>query len=98
MQGDQYHLRIRILDKSGNAIDSNAAESVEFIVGGIRKVYPGDACFSDGYWLVPMTQQETMTLKHRCDGQIRVKFAGGDVRGAILGPLLVSDSSSKEVL
>lgn len=99
MQGDAYSIPVTIKAADGTAIDNTMAETVEVMIGFIRKTYPGEITFYDGRWLFPLTQEETMKLdEHTKSVQVRVKFVGGDVVGAKCGPISIDDSRSKEVL
>ena len=85
-QGDAYDLRIE-LALNGEAIVEEhlpLLHCVEFMLGGgVRKVWPEDGVFSDGAFLVPLTQADTFSLEggEEAELDIRVHFLGGAVVG-----------------
>ncbi len=101
MQGDQYAI-VFTGTQDGKPLDLSAVELIEFIVGGLRKVYPDEVTTDeDGNFLFPLTQEETFTFKSAVQSiQVRVKFAGAEpvVIGVGLDGVRVSDSISKVVL
>lgn len=98
MQGDAYSVPINIT-AGGTVIDDTMAETVEVMIGFIRKTYPEEITFSDGSWLFPLTQDETFKLSSfQQTVQVRVKFNSGEVIGAVVGSVQIAGSNSKEVL
>lgn len=102
MQGDQYAIQFRGT-KDGKALDLSEIEEIEFVVGPLRKLYPGEVTVDDeGLFLFPLTQEETFAFKSSMlSGQVRVKFVGSakpTVIGMPSGFIRVTPSSSKEVL
>ena len=85
-QGDAYDLRIA-LDFNGEALTAQhlpLLECVEFMLGdGVRKVWPQDGSFSDGAFLMPLTQAETFSLEEgeAVEFDARVHFISGAVVG-----------------
>ncbi len=99
MQGDQYDIRFTISDTDGNEITEADVSAVEFVVGCIKKKYPGDIKYRDNWWMFLLTQEDSMKLEYRIQhAQVRVKFKSGEVIGKQIGPLKVLESVSKEVL
>jgi len=99
MQGDSYGIPVTVRRDDGQLVDEYCAEAVEIIIGSIRKVYPGQITFSDGKWIFPLTQEESMQLSaQKQTAQIRVRFTSGDVVGAKSGIVFVDCSKSGEVL
>lgn len=85
-QGDAYSLRVplKLDDEAVTAEDLPLLHCVEFMLGDeIRKVWPDDGTFSDGSFLVPLTQEETFALEEgtRVEFDVRVHFIGGAVVG-----------------
>ena len=102
MQGDQYAIAFRGT-QDGEALDLSRIELIEFVVGPLRKTYPGEVTADDdGLFLFPLSQEETFAFKtSMLSGQVRVKFTGGAkpvVIGLPTGFIRVTASSSKEVL
>lgn len=101
MQGDQYAI-VFTGTQDGEPLDLSKIEMIEFIVGKLRKIYPGEVTMdTDGNFLFPLTQEETLNFKSAMQSvQIRVKFLGAEpvVVGVPLGGIRVTDAISKEVL
>lgn len=101
MQGDQYAI-VFTGTQDGKPLDLSAVELIEFIVGGLRKVYPDEVTTDeDGNFLFPLTQKETFAFKSAVQSiQVRVKFAGTDevVIGTSAESIRVRDAISKVVL
>lgn len=94
-QGDQYELEIK-----GTGFVIGDVASIEFVIGPLRKVYPGTVWYdsTEGSFYFPLTQQETFRLQGDIPAQARVKFVGGDVIGASMGMINMQRSLSKVVL
>ena len=101
MQGDQYAIPI-IGKQNGKPLDMTTIDEVEFVIGKMRKLYPGEVVLdADGTFLFPLTQQETFAVQRSSQHvQIRVKFKGSPpvVAGVDVGDIYVADSISKVVL
>jgi len=98
MQGDAYSIPINITT-GGTIIDDTMAETVEVMIGFLKKTYPEEITFSDGSWLFPLTQDESFKLSSfQQTVQVRVKFNSGEVIGAVVGSVQITSSNSKEVL
>ena len=100
MQGDQYAI-VFTGTQDGAPLDLSKIEMIEFIVGNLRKIYPGEVTANDGKFYFPLTQEETLNFKSAMQSvQIRVKFLGAEpvVVGVPLGGIRVTDAISKEVL
>lgn len=101
-QGDAYAIPVAI-EFDGAPLNPADVSVVEFVIGGIRKLYPDDVQYdrTDGYFYLPLTQEETFSFE--ADGSveldIRVKYASGDVEGIQkhIG-ISVVDAVSEEVL
>lgn len=100
MQGDSYGLKIEILNADGVAVTSDDVSDVEITVGFIRKTYAkGEIIYSDGLWIIPLTQEETFKLPAtRVKAQVRVVWKDGFVEGASLDEIRIHESISKVVL
>ena len=100
MQGDQYAIVFTGM-QDGAPLDLSKIEMIEFIVGKLRKIYPGGVTANDGKFYFPLTQEETLNFKSAMQSvQIRVKFLGAEpvVVGVTLGGIRVTDAISKVVL
>ena len=97
-QGDAYYVPITVT-KDGEALDLSEVELVEFILGNLRKVYPGDVLYDDGKFLFPVTQEETFVMQNSVAYDVRVKFNSGVVVG-LPSPGLqnIGNAISREVL
>ena len=71
MQGDAYYLPL-----SGSGFTLDEVELIEFVIGQLRKTYPGEVGYDEdnALFLFPLTQQETYLLSGQVTGQARVKF------------------------
>lgn len=88
---------------NGQELNLSDVEKVEFMVGGIRKLYPGVVGYdgANGGFQIPLSQQETFSFQGGTVVPIdcRVKFIGGAVDGFDKYIYLtVTDSESEEVL
>lgn len=100
MQGDQYAI-VFTGTQDGAPLDLSKIEMIEFIVGKLRKIYPGEVTANDGKFYFPLMQEETFQFKSASQAvQIRVKFTGAEpvVIGTSIEGIRVSDSISKVVL
>ena len=100
MQGDQYAI-VFTGTQDGAPLDLSKIEMIEFIVGNLRKIYPGEVTANDGKFYFPLTQEETLNFKSAMQSvQIRVKFLGAEpvVVGVPIGCIRVTDAISKVVL
>lgn len=100
MQGDQYAI-VFTGTQDGAPLDLSKIEMIEFIVGKLRKIYPGEVTANDGKFYFPLTQEETFQFKSASQAvQIRVKFTGAEpvIIGTSIEGIRVSDSISKVVL
>ena len=100
MQGDQY-ASVFTGTQDGAPLDLSQIEMIEFIVGKLRNIYPGEVTANDGKFYFPLTQEETLNFKSAMQSvQIRVKFLGAEpvVVGVPIGGIRVTDAISKVVL
>jgi len=101
-QGDAVLVPVEV-KLNGEILSIAEAEQVEFYIGGFRKLWPGEAVYSeeDGCFYVPVTQKETFSWPENSSIVIdaRVKFRGGNVQGAQRQKYAtVVDAVSEEVL
>ena len=101
-QGDAYAIPVAI-EWQEEPLNTADVAAIEFVIGGIRKLYPGEVSYdaADGYFYLPLTQADTFSFEadSSVELDIRVKFSGGDVEGIkrILN-IPVIDAISEEVL
>ena len=71
MQGDAYYLPL-----SGSGFTLDEVELIEFVIGQLRKTYPGEVGYDEdnALFLFPLTQQETYRLSRPVTGQARGKL------------------------
>lgn len=71
MQGDAYYLPL-----SGTGFTLGEVDLIEFVIGQLRKTYPGEVGYDkdNALFLFPLSQQETYLLSGPVIGQARVKF------------------------
>lgn len=66
MQGDQYAIPF-VGKLNGEPLDLTKIEQIEFVVGPLRKVYPGEVTTDeDGTFLFPLTQGRPLHSKRPC--------------------------------
>ena len=97
-QGDAYTVPVRVL-ANGSPINIADVEAVEFRIGDVRKLYPGQATYDgeSGEFMVPLTQEDTLAMPEddAVMFDLRVKFAGGAVIGT---QRMTADALSGEVI
>ena len=102
MQGDSYGIKIEILNSENSIITPDDVSDVEVTIGSVRKTYSsGEVTYNSdiGKWVFPLTQEETFKFPaSRVKAQVRVVMKSGDIHGASIGEISVSESISKEVL
>ena len=86
LQGSTYKLPITILDKEKNVvIDDTIVSKAVFTIGDIEKKYglDGDVTFDKekNAWIIPLSEQETFSLKGNIKWQARFLFTNGEVDG-----------------
>lgn len=101
-QGDAYPLPVGVT-LNGAAIAPEDIETVEFMLGDVRKLYPTDATFNpeDNFFYVNLTQEDTFSLpaNSSVNLDVRVKFVGGNVLGIKkMQYATIVDAVSEEVL
>lgn len=82
-QGDAYDLQVQV-QLNGTAVNTADISEVEFMLGSLRKTYPGDVSYdaTEAVFLLPITQTESFSFPVGALAlDIRVKFTGGDVEG-----------------
>lgn len=101
-QGDACAVPVRIT-LGGEAVTAESVELVEFMLGDVRKLYPGDAEYDADMqqFRVPLTQEDTFSLPEddavRLD--VRVRFRGGTVLGTKkYVPVVTLDAVSREII
>lgn len=100
MQGDQYRLPMSVT-MNGTAVTGEAVANVEVMLGSIRKTIEDGDIFYDPLqeaFLISLTQEDTFRLRGGVKVNLRCKFLSGDVIGADLGIVDISQSTSKVVL
>ncbi len=84
-QGDAVLVPIEV-KLNGEVLNVAEAETVEFFIGGFRKVWPGEAVYDEGdrCFYVPVSQEESFSWQENANiaVDVRVKFRGGNVMGA----------------
>ena len=101
-QGDQYPIPVSLFFND-EIINPEDISAVEFVIGGYRKLYPGEVTYDsdENVFIVPLTQEETFSWEadSSVEFDIRIKFTGGSVVGLPrLINISVIDASSEEVL
>lgn len=99
MQGDAYAIPVSITTADNTAINDIMVDSLEIVIGHLRKTYPEDITYSDEQWMFPISQEESLRLINMPQPvQVRVKFNTGEVIGVNAGTIPITVSHSKEVL
>ena len=98
-QGDQCYILFTIYNDDGN-INIDDVEKIEFTVGTITKLYPGDVKYDKdkAMFLFPVTQADTFALAGYENCQARIKFFNSEVYGTYKAKLNVMDANSKNVI
>lgn len=100
-QGDAYALPVEIA-VDGAAVSTEDIACVEFMLGRLlRRTWPGEVGYEEGRFLLPLTQEETFSLREGVELplDVRVKFVTGDVIGTTTACLVrVVDAQSTEEL
>lgn len=100
-QGDAFVLPLSG-KLNGTAVAAADIETLELMLGDLRKTYPGDMSYDaeSGKFLLPLTQEETFAFDpgtHEYD--LRIALRGGSVIGLRKkGKFSVVDALSEEVL
>lgn len=73
-KGDQRRLPIRLTDAEGRAITPDTVDDVMITVEGVGSLTIGDGLtFEDGYFMYPLTQEQTMSFGQTVRIQARIK-------------------------
>lgn len=105
-QGDSYAVPIYI-ELDGQAVTDStlyAVEAVEVCLEGTSKSYKsdgsGEVTFSDGVFLFPLSQEETLALTEGPGHlDIRLKTIDGNVKGTPYQiPVTIADTISRSVI
>lgn len=98
MQGDAYKLPFAVTN-NGVTVVPDMVSTIEFTIGTLTRNYPDTVTYKDGWYLFPLTQEETFALAAKKQPyQVRVKFTDGSVVGASGEYINVEASLSKGVL
>ena len=100
MQGDSYPIGISILNNAGNPVTPDDVRDIEITIGPITKKYSvGQLMYTDGQWLFPITQKDTLNIMPGVvAAQVRVAWANGIVEGKPLYGIRNEESISREVI
>lgn len=100
MQGDSYNLGLTVLNNAGSVVTPNDIQDMEITIGHIRKTYRNaQISYSNGKWLVPLTQEETFGYWPKSiKSQIRILWADGSIEGKPIHGIRIGESTSKEAL
>ena len=98
MQGDARSLFIELLKPGDEVVTPAAVADVEITLGLLAKTYrAGEITFSDGVWVFPLTQRESLSLNAAVQkAQVRVRWPTGEVEGAPLGRIYIGESISRK--
>lgn len=100
MQGDSGFYGIQILNNAGNPVIPEDVRDIEVTIGHLIKKYSNaELIYTNGWWLFPISQEETFEMKPlQTKSQVRVAWANGVVEGMPLYGVHPYESLSKEVL
>ena len=100
MQGDARSLYIELLKPGDVVVAPKDVADVEVTLGLLTKTYrKGQLAFSDGVWIFPLTQRETLAMKATVqNAQVRVRWPSGEVEGVFLARLYIDETLSRRVL
>lgn len=97
-QGDTYNVPLKI-NVGGIVVTATDVDEIELTFSnGLKKNYPGDMEFDTDHFNVSFTQEETFSLNGNVKYQVRVLFAGGDVKSSPKFNSMIAESISKTVL
>lgn len=97
-QGRTYDVLITLKLDEGTVITPDNVSAVEITLGGFKYNYPEGRVTYDDAWALRLEQEDTLRMAGVLPLAARVKTAGGDVIGADLGVVVVSEGHSREVL
>lgn len=102
-QGNQFYLTIQLEDSAGNNIDISTVKKVQFVIGGLTKIYDGsnkevsydqeNECFK--IWL---TEEETFAFDRTIKMDARILFTNDTIGGTYIENNYWYESLKKEVL
>lgn len=100
MQGDSYHLTIRILNNAGSPVSTVDVNDVEITIGKLKKRYSdGKIFYENGCWMFPISQKESFSIKPGVvSAQVRIVWKNGVIEGKRIYGVRMHESISKEVL
>lgn len=100
MQGDAFVQKIKINKNGNTTVTPDDVLDVEVTFGRLSKTYAdGDLLYRDGLWEFPLSQAETFRMRDTYQRvQVRVCWPNGDVEGADLGDVFVTESLSRREL
>ena len=100
LQGSSYELPIYITDCDGNAVTEEDVTKGSFTFGHITKDYGdgGEVTFRDGAWIIPLSEEETFSLKGVIKWQARFLFVNGKPDGTSPKNEYIYDSINKRIL
>lgn len=100
LQGSTYNLPITIKDPNGVVIVESMVKEAVFTIGDIKKTYGenGTVTFNNGKWIVPLTEQETFSMKGNIKWQARFLFTDGSIKGVKPKYDNVDESIDKTIL
>lgn len=102
LQGSSYEMPVVIRDSAGNVIDDTVVAKGSFTFGDLKKTYGdgGDVYFNpeSGAWIIPLSEEETFSLKETVKWQARFLFFDGTVDGTVPKSEYVYDSINFDIL
>lgn len=93
-QGDAFNLEIVL------SVNMDDVEKIEFTVGNLVKVYPGEVNYvqPNELFLFPLKQEDTLKMQDAVKYQARVKYKDGNVIATKIYSGNVLDSLSTSIL
>ena len=102
-QGNQFYLTIQLEDSTGNNIDISTVKKVQFVIGGLTKIYDGsnkEVTYDqeNEYFKIWLTEEETFTFDKTIKMDARILFTNDTIGGTYVENNYWYESLKKEVL
>ena len=97
-QGNTYDIELQLELEDGTDVTDDNAAVVEIALGNLIKKWPVEVAYDDGKFVMHLSQEETFKMHGVPTLKVRVKTLTGDVANGDIGPVVVGESASKEIL
>ena len=102
-QGNQFYLTIQLEDSAGNNIDISTVKKVQFVIGGLTKIYDGsnkEVTYDqeNRYFKIWLTEEETFAFDKTIKMDARILFTNDTIGGTYVENNYWYESLKKEAL